>query len=807
MTKSIQKVAIIGAGVMGAQIAAHCANGGADVLLYDIVKDEADKNSLAKAAIASFKKADPAPLTHKSLLKKITPCNLDTDLDKLKDVDLVIEAIIERLDIKQSLYANLEPYLREDCILTSNTSTLPLNQLVEELPANRKAHFAIMHFFNPPRYMRLLELVGGADTKPHVLETIEHFADVHLGKGVVHAKDTAGFIANRIGTYFMMRAVNEAVDTGISVEEADAVLSRPIGIPKTGVFGLLDLIGIDLLPLIAKSYAENLPESDGFNQIFKDHAFINEMIESGYNGRKGKGGFYRLKPDDKSKTKQVRTIATGDYGDAIRPRVKAAYKAKKGWRNMIEHDSPAGHYAKNVLLDTLHYTLGLHGEIADDINNIDEAMKLGYNWKYGPFELVDRLGNDKQSGTEYLQKAFEEKGLSIPPILAAANGKPFYSEADGHKHIVTLNGNKTLHYSADSYMLADKKRGRKPLAKNPSASLWDIGDGVVCLEYHSKMNTVDPLIFDMMDKAVETITSNDDFKGLVIYNDADNFCAGANIGLALFSANVAAFKMLEDFVKRGQDTYMKLKYAPFPVVAAPSGLALGGGCEILLHSDAVQAHIETYTGLVEVGVGIIPGWGGCKEMVVRSFNKHAKKTAVASAFGSMFSPLKGVGDVLSKPFGLGVMKPLIEIFTNIGTAKIAKSAAEARDIYILNDASRITMNRKRLLPDAKKRCLELVENYQAPEPAIVRLPGKTARTAFAMGIKDMDKKGLVTPHDHVVSAALANVLSGGETNMTEELTEQDILDLERQEFAKLLRNTATLNRIEHMLETGKPLRN
>ncbi len=796
----IQKVAVIGSGVMGANIAAHMANAGVEVLLLDIVPEGAeDKNQLANAAIKKYKKADPKPLMHKSALKRITAGNLEDDLPKLQECDWVIEVIIEKLEIKQSLYASIAPHLKADAVLSSNTSTLPLARLTEKLSPELQSRFVITHFFNPPRYMRLLELVASDNTDQAVIDRITQFGDRRLGKGVVRCHDRPGFIANRIGTYWLTEAINQAVAQDIAPNVADAVLSRPIGVPKTGVFGLMDLIGIDLLPLIATSYAENLPKDDAFCQAYTEHAFIKEMIESGYTGRKGKGGFYRLKPDVDEKVKQVRNLATGEYADAGKVKLSNVKLAKKDLRGFFEHSHKSSHYAWEVMRKVLTYAASLVGEIADDIHSIDRAMKLGYNWKFGPFELIDKLGNDSQSGAAFLAAELEKAGEEVPAILTAAGDDPLYEVQEADVTMLGAGGVRNIiSTSSDAWMLADKKRGAKPVKRNASASLWDIGDGILCLEYHSKMNTVDPLTFDMIEAAIELVPQG--YKGLVVGNDADNFCAGANIGLGLFGANVAAYKMLEEFVKRGQDLYMGLKYAPFPVVAAPSGLALGGGCELLLHADAVNAHAELYTGLVEVGVGIVPGWGGCKEMILRQIAKRRTDGNAVAKLGGMFSFIPFI-----KSFN--IMAAITPAFQYIMTAQVAKSAAEARDMLILNDASRITMNRERVLPDAKALCLELAENYTAPEKAEVSLPGATARAAFKMAVNNFAKQGKATPHDVVIAEKLAWILSGGETKSSRMLSEQDILELERAMFMELLQHTDSLDRIEHMLATGKPLRN
>ena len=796
----IKKVAVIGSGVMGAAIAAHIANSKTPVVLLDIVPEGAeDRSKLAKGAIEKLLKTDPAALTHKRNAKFITPGNLEDNLDMLADVDWIIEAVLERLDIKQSLYQKLEKVRKKGSIVSSNTSTLPLHELVKGMPETFRKDFIITHFFNPPRYMRLLELVGGKDSRKDALETARQFCDVKLGKGVVDCKDTPGFIANRIGCYWMTAGLVDAIEMGIDVEDADAVMSRPIGVPKTGVFGLLDLIGIDLLPLIGKSMLATLPKDDDFVRIYQAPKLVTKMIADGYTGRKGKGGFYRLNKDGGKKVKEAINLQSSDYSEASKPTLASINAAKSGLRSLVTHDDIGGKYAWAVLSKTLAYTASLVPEISDDIQSVDEAMKLGYNWKYGPFELIDRLGDAEKSGAKWLAEQLEKEGKQVPELLKKAGNKSFYTIEDDRVKYLHIDGSYKQEVEQDGvWMLADKKRGQKPIMKNPSATLWDIGDGIACFEYTSKMNSQDPLSLELLAKATEEVGKN--FKGLVIGNDADNFCVGANIGFLLLSSNVAAWKTVEQAIRQGQQTYMGIKYAPFPVVAAPSGMALGGGCEVLLHCDAVQAHVELYTGLVEVGVGVVPGWGGCKEMLIRHTEKRLKQQNAVAKMGRMFSFISPIKT-------LNTMPVVSAAFEQIALAKVAKSAEEAKSMLILKETDGITMNRRRVLPDAKAKCLELAQNYEAPMPETITLPGKTAKTALTMAINGFVKSGKATPHDEIVSKALADVLSGGNTSIHQTLSEQDLLDLEVEAFMRLIKTKGSLDRIEHMLDTGKPLRN
>ncbi|MCX8231377.1 MAG: 3-hydroxyacyl-CoA dehydrogenase family protein, partial [Alphaproteobacteria bacterium] len=568
-------------------------------------------------------------------------------------------------------------------------------------------------------------------------------------------------------------------DLGLTVEEADAIVGRPMGIPKTGIFGLMDLTGIDLKDHVLGSMAALLPGTDAFHDQFDPthplNALTDKMVAEGYTGRKGKGGFYRLLRNGVEKKKEGLDLRTGEYRTTIKAKLGSVESGRKGLQALVEFDDRGGAYAWAVLSHVLKYAADLIPEIADDILSVDKAMKAGYAWKFGPFEQIDQLG------TAYFAERLEKDGLEVPALVKVAAGRPLYREEGASRQFLQLDGTyRDIEVPDGAWMLADVKRGKDRIDGNGSASLWDLGDGVACLEFHSKMNSIDSGTIEMVKRAAKIDKKG--FKGLVISNDADNFSVGANIGLGLFAANTAMWPVLEMGIKEGQDAYMALKYAPFPVVAGPAGMALGGGCEICLHADAIQAHAELYMGLVEVGVGLIPGWGGSKEMVLRNFAKNERPG--------------------------GPMPPVGEAFQTIGLAKVSKSAAEARDLLFLRDSDSITMNRRRVLADAKSKALELATSYAAPEKDLeLSLPGPTARVALDMAVSDLAKSGKATPHDVTVSHELATILSGGDTDVTEVVTEKDLLKLEREAMARLLRMPPTLDRIEHMLATGKPLRN
>jgi 3-hydroxyacyl-CoA dehydrogenase len=769
VTDSIRQVGVVGAGVMGAGIAAQVANAGIPVVLLDVVPGAAAR------AVAVLLKAEPAAFMHRRNARLVQAGDIDADIGKLAGCDWIVEAITERADAKRALYARIESVRRPGSIVSSNTSTIPLSNLLEGMPASFAADFMVTHFFNPPRYMRLLETVAGPATRAGAVAAVSAFADRLLGKTVIACRDTPGFIANRIGALWISAATRHAIDLGLTVEEADAVAGPPFGVPRTGIFGLLDLVGIDLGPHVAHSLLATLPPGDAYRAVHREEKLIATMIAEGRTGRKGKGGFYTLDRSGGGRTKLAIDLATGTYRPSENPRLDSLDVASRDLRALAEHPDRGGRYARAVLLDVLSYAASLVPEVADRIDAVDAAMRLGYNWKYGPFELIDRVG------AAWLAAALAHDGRPVPALLQAVGDRQFYRVHAGRLRAFGPHGGYTdVERPPGVLLLEDVKRGRKRLAGNGSASLWDIGNGVACLEFHTKMNSLDPETVAMVGRTV-AMGSKGTFKALVIYNEGDQFSVGANLGLALFAANIAAWGEIDSLLEAGQRAWRALREAPFPAVGAPSGMALGGGCEILLHCDAVQAHAEFYTGLVEAGVGLIPAWGGCTTMLQR----------LAAA------------PKLPK----GPMPPVARAFEMISTAQVSKSAAEAQEMLLLRPDDRITMNRDRLLADARARALDLVQGYVPPQPVGLRLPGPTGQAALGLAVDGFARLGKVTAHDQVVCAELARTLTGDDADHTEETSADAIYALERRSFMTLLKHPATLARIEHMLETGKPLRN
>ncbi len=778
MTNSIENVAVIGSGVMGAGIAAHCANSGCKVLLLDIVKNEEDRDAVANSAVRGMMESNPEMLMHKRNSKLITTGNTEDDLSKLSDVDWVIEVVIENLDVKRDLYSDISRHIGNDTIVSSNTSTIPRSKLVEGMKGEMASRFLITHFFNPPRYLPLLEVVTADEVDYSVTERLCSFADNRLGKRVIMCNDTPGFIGNRLGVYFIQRALKATLDHGLTIEQADAMLSRPIGVPKTGVFGLMDLVGIDLVPHVTASLLENLPKDDPFQEIAGTGGEIIEaMLAEGYTGRKGKGGFYRLNTDGGKRVKEARDLVTGEYNTADRRAAfPSAKMGKQGLGRLIDHPDKGAKLVADVLLDTLSYAAHIVPEASEDIHSIDTAMKVGYNWKKGPFEMMDSIG------VTSMVERLKASGRGVPMMLIEAAKKgSFYDMADKETTRLTTEGEMIIIERPPSTLtVADLKRRGRPLKRNGSASIWDMGDDILLVEYHSKMNAVDPFIIEILVDAVD-IAESGDWKGIVLGNDAANFCAGANLGLVLFAINLAAWKDVEEFILSGQEAYQALKFCEVPVVAASAGMCLGGGAEVLLHCDAIQAHCESYIGLVEVGVGIVPAWGGCKELLGR------------------LTEFKLVPE--------GPMGAVMKAFEYIGTAQVSRSAEQARSMGFLGPGDGITMNRGRLLADAKNKAIELSEGYSPPEPRKYILPGETGLMALELAVNDLALSGQATPHDVVVTKKLARVLTGGGTDITESVEEEEILELERDAIGWLGRQTETLDRMEHMLGTGKPLRN
>ncbi len=772
MSADVKLVAVIGSGVMGSQIAAHVTNAGVPVLMLDIVPAGAeDRNVLAKGAIERLQKT--GAFMHPDNAKLIEVGNTEDDLDKIKEAEWIVEAILEDPKVKSDLYKKVDAIRKPGSIVSSNTSTIPLTVLTGDQSDAFKRDFLITHFFNPVRHMRLLELVTGAATRPDGRALMADFCDRKLGKGVVPCNDTPGFIANRLGMFFLQIAVNAAIDLNLSVEEADEVCGRPMGIPRTGVFGLIDLIGLDLMPLIGQSLLRTLAQDDPYRDIYTDHPVSQKMVAAGYTGRKGKGGYYRFQKTETGKVKESVNLQTGDYAPSAAPKIPTLEAAGKSLRALCEAQDKIGRYAWRVLSETVLYAFLLVPATVESVVEVDEAMRLGYNWKFGPFELIDKIGAD------WAVARLREEGRDVPPLLAmAAERGGFYKVQDGQLMFLGLEGAyHGVKRAPGVLLLEDIKRAHAPVEENPSAALWDVGDGVLCLEFRSKMNALDANIFDMMQRAVTLIgDGRGAWKGLVIYNESGNFSAGANLAFIRASIEAKAWAAIEEFIAKGQAAHHALRFAPFPTVAAPMGVALGGGCEVLLHASAIQAYCECAPGLVEANVGLVPGWGGCTQTLARAL-------------------------------AAGGESPVTRAFDAIRMAKQAGTAAEARDLGILRPTDGISMNKDRLLFDAKARVLDLAKEYHAPAPAEIVLPGPAGRAALDLVLESARQQGKLTPHDEVIAKALMTILCGDEGGLSGAVSEEKLMETERRAFLFLCQTPETLARIAAMLDTGKPLRN
>ena len=777
---TIKKVAVIGAGVMGAGIAAQLANAGMEVELLDRVdpKNTTDRSSIARTALDKLLKTNPAPLMHKSNVKRIRPGNTEDDITRLKECDLVIEAVFEDPKVKSDIFKKIDANRRTDTIVASNTSTIPLHDLIGDQSDDLKKYFVITHFFNPPRYMPLLELVTSSYNSKEMAAEVTRFMDEKMGKGVILCNDTPGFIGNRIGTFWIQTAINEAYSRNMTVEESDAVMGRPIGAPKTGVFGLVDLVGLDLMPHISKSLTSKLPAEDRYCKNDMTYPVIDKMIADGYTGRKGKGGFYRL---NAQREKLAIDLKTG----AERPATKVKLK-KKSLRELVDSKDKFGAYAWAVLKQTLCYAAEHAHEITGNITGVDDAMKLGYNWKYGPFELIDRIGVD------YFINRLKAESEEVPAFLLKAAGRTLYRTENGKLQFLDKDGAyQNVQRAEGVLLLSDIKRASKPVFTNVKnvplfgalgAAIWDIGDGILCVEFCSKMNALDYWSLKAIGKACDIIgDGKGQYKALVIHNEGDDFSVGANIGVALYAAKLKQYWIIDKMVTLGQSTYKRLKYAPFPVVSAPSGKALGGGCEVLLHSHHVQAHAETYPGLVEVGVGLLPAWGGSTELLTRALQ--------------------------SKKIAGGPMPPVAFVFETISTAKVGLSAFEAKDLMYLRETDGVTMNKSRLLADAKAKALEMIKNFTPEKPFDLTLPGPGGHAALNLAVDGFYMRGLATTYDVVVSDRVADVLTGGSAaGPGVKLTQDYLRGLEHKNFMALLHDARTVARIESIIKSGKPLR-
>jgi 3-hydroxyacyl-CoA dehydrogenase len=808
---TVKKAAVLGAGTMGAQIAAHLANAGIPTLLLDIVpRDETqptgsitgalpdgratapssqDRNRIARAGLEAAKKARPAAFVASDFAALVTTGNFDDDLPKLKDCDLIIEAVVENLQIKQSLYEKVEQHRRPGSVVASNTSGIPLSQLAAGRSEDFRAHFLGMHFFNPPRYMHLVELIRTEWTKPEVSCSMFGFLDERLGKGVVVAKDRPNFIANRIGTFGALVTIHTMMEDGYSIEEVDKITGPAVGRPKTATFRTFDLVGLDVLAHVVKNLNENLPE-DPERKMFVMPEFVAKMIERGLLGNKTKAGFYKKQKGEGDK-REILTldVATLDYRPAQKVKLPSLEMAKniedtaERIKTLVWSKDRAGAFLWKTFSRTICYAADRIPEISDTVVEVDRAMKWGFNWELGPFEAWDAIGVEKSVAK------LKEEGQRVPANVQKmldSGAKSFYKQENGQRFYFDFPSAKYVPASDPPGMIILKslKDRSGVIKKNSGASLIDLGDGVACLEFHSKMNSIGGDTLEMLKVALTEVEKN--FLGLVVGNQGQNFSVGANLMLMLMEAQDENWEELDMIGRLFQQSVMSLRYSPKPVVVAPFQLVFGGGCEMVLHADRVRASAETYIGLVEVGVGIIPAGCGTKEMLVRALDSIPKDMKDADPF----------------PF-------VKRAFETIALAKVATSAEEARGFGFLSQDDSISMNRDRLIADAKQEVLALAASgYQQPQqrPDILAL-GMPALATLKLGVHMMKRAGYISDHDALIGERLARILTGGDLNHQTRVSEQYLLDLEREAFLSLIGTRKTQDRIAHMLKTGKPLRN
>jgi len=798
MTKRIEKVAVVGAGVMGAAIAAHFVNAQFRVDLLDIVPNELTsqekikgwtlthptvRNRIVARGLDAAKRNKPPAFFLPEWLDRIRQGNLEDDFERLAEVHWIIEAVTENFEIKTSLLKRIDAIRRPGTIVSTNTSGIPINSLASHLSTDFRRHWLGTHFFNPPRYMKLLEVIPGQETEPWVLEAVSGIGDLRLGKGIVVCKDTPNFIANRIGTFGLQHVLLVMQEDGYRVDEVDQLTGPAIGRPKSATFRTLDIVGLDTFAHVTRNIHENVPQ-DEQRELFRVPSFIEDMLARNLLGDKSGQGFY--KKVGKGEILAL-NLATMDYGPRAKGKFPSLEMARtisdlgERLRALISATDAAGTFLWKTLSTTLIYAANRIPEISNDIVSVDNAMKWGFNWELGPFETWDALG------VETVTRRLEKEGRAIPPLvqeILSSTSKTFYGRREGKATYFDLatKRHRDIAFPSGVVFLAHLKEQGKVIKKNAGTSLIDLGDGVVCVEFHSKMNSIGGDTIQMIHEGLKT--AREGFCGLVIGNQGQNFSVGANLMLILLEAQEQNWEEIDGMIRAFQRATLAIKHSPQPVVVAPFGMTLGGGCEISLHASRLQASAETYMGLVELGVGLIPAGGGTKEMLVRSLERAGKDLE-----NDLFPHLS-------------------QAFETIALGKVSASAHEAKSLGLLRSDDGISMNRDRLIADAKARVLQLAASgYQKPEPVKVFALGNRGLATLKIGMHQMKRGGFISDHDFAIGSRLAFVLCGGDCNSLQEVGEEYILDLEREAFLSLCGERKTLERIQHMLQKGKPLRN
>ncbi|MBE7689596.1 3-hydroxyacyl-CoA dehydrogenase/enoyl-CoA hydratase family protein [Tenacibaculum piscium] len=801
MTRRIKKVAIIGSGIMGSGIACHFANIGVEVLLLDIVprelndkekakgltlEDKAVRNRLVNDALTASLKSKPSPIYAQKFASRITTGNLEDDIAKVADVDWIMEVVVERLDIKKIVFEKLEKYRTPGTIISSNTSGIPIKFMNEGRSEDFQKHFAVTHFFNPPRYLKLFEVVPGPDCKQEVTDFLMDYGSKFLGKTSVLAKDTPAFIGNRIGIFGIQSLFHQVKELGLTVEEVDKLTGPVIGRPKSATFRTVDVVGLDTLVHVANGIYENCP-NDEAHDLFKLPSFINTMMENKWLGSKTKQGFYKKVVNAEGK-KEILTLDldTMEYRASKRAKfatlelTKTIDKPIDRFKVLVGGKDKAGEFYRKNFAAMFAYVQNRIPEISDELYKIDDAMKAGFGWENGPFEIWDAVGIEK--GIELMKAEGNQPAAWISEMVA--NGQTsFYSIKEGATYFYDVpTKTQTKKPGQDAFIILDNIRKTKEVFKNSGVVIEDLGDGILNCEFQSKMNTIGGDVLAGLNKAIDL--AEKDFQGLVVGNQGANFSVGANIGMIFMMAVEQEYDELNMAIKYFQDTMMRMRYSSIPTIAAPHGMSLGGGCELSLHADKVVAAAETYMGLVEFGVGVIPGGGGSKEMALRASDTFR------------------TGDVQ--------LNVLQEYFLTIGMAKVSTSAHEAFDLGLLQKGKDVVVvNRERQIAQAKKHAVLMAEaGYTQPvKREDVLVLGKQALGAFMVATDSMHASRFISEHDQKIANKLAYVMAGGDLSEPTRVSEQYLLNLEREAFLSLTTERKSLERIQQMLKTGKPLRN
>jgi len=806
MPTKIRKVAVLGAGTMGARIAAHVANAGFPCVLLDIVPtgtppnaNQAAKNKIVSAGLEAAKKSKPAAFADASLARLITIGNFDDDIKLIADCDWVVEAVAENLEIKRSLLRKAEAVLKPSAIVTTNTSGLPVASIAEGFSPEFRRRWFGTHFFNPPRYMRLLEIIPTPDADPTAIATVSQFGDLWLGKGIVSAKDTPNFIGNRIGTFSVLNVMRVMLEMDLSIEEVDALTGTAVGWPKSATFRTIDLVGLDILGHVVGNMLRNVKDE---RSELKLPDFYQQMLERKLLGDKTKGGFYKKAKSAEGEQRLGIDWKTLEYRPQQKPKFAALEMAKnvedtgERLRMLLGGDPSKEKAAKfywTTLSDLWTYAANRIPEISDTVVEIDRAMKLGFNWEMGPFELWDAAG--VEATVARMKKEGKPIAANVEKLLTSGK-KSWYTDSPS-----SPSGKSYFDLASSSYKIVEvpagvwsaiaAKKSNAVVKKNAGASLIDLGDGVGCIEFHSKMNSLGGDIIQLITQTLKPGGGSDNFEAFVLYNDAPNFSVGANIMALLLSIQEGEWDEVDFAIRAFQGMTQAIKFSPKPVVSAPFGMCLGGGCEINLHAAARNPHTELYMGMVEVGVGLLPGGGGCKEMTLRATN------AAASI----------------RPDGRGesveMMEAMKRAFETIAMAKVSTSAAEAHGLNFLTDGDHVTMNRDRVLTDAKNRALEIVrEGHQPPVMrSDISAPGENILATLKLGVHLMRQGEFISDHEQKIGNKVAEVLCGGAISPGTPVSEQYLLDLEREGFKSLCGEKKTQERIQFTLKTGKPLRN